>query len=262
MGHAAIASVLATIFAGVIAGFFGATVGVELAHVWFIVKAASAAPRIVVAVGYKQERVREIVLQRPWVLYSVISLDGAIWGCAGLAVVGVPADVASALVGCLAVVATVATLGLQSQLRATALFATPIIALTVAGLLLRFDGFGLFASAGLGLLIIQLWVSAFSAEKRLAREFLSQEQLSHALRLQSQTAERLERTTEQLRREGAVKSMFLGTMSHELRTPLHGILGVTAMMKRDRQDPVSLSRLGIVQSQGEHPVSYTHLTLP
>src|SRR5664279_2379074 len=156
MGHAAIASVLATIFAGVIAGFFGATIGVELAKVWFIAKAASAAPRIVVAVGYKQERVREIVLQRPWVLYSVI-------------------------------------------------------ALTVAGLLLRFDGFGLFASVGLGLLIIQLWVSAFSAEKRLAREFLSQEQLSHALQLQSQTAERLERTTEQLRREGAVKSMFLGT---------------------------------------------------
>ena len=252
MGHAAIASVLATIFAGVIAGFFGATIGVELAKLWFIAKAASAAPRIVVAVGYKQQRVREIVLQRPWVLYSVIALDGAIWGCAGLAVVHVPADVASALVACLAVVATVATLGLQSQLRATALFATPVIALTVAGLLLRFDGFGVFASVGLGLLIIQLWVSAFSAEKRLAREFLSQEQLSHALQLQSRTAERLERTTEQLRREGAVKSMFLGTMSHELRTPLHGILGVTAMMKRERQDPVSLSRLGIVQSQGEH----------
>ncbi len=252
MGHAAIASVLATIFAGVIAGFFGVTIGVELAKVWFIAKAASAAPRIVVAIGYKQERVREIVLQRPWVLYFVIALDGAIWGCAGLAVMRVPADVASALVACLAVVATVATLGLQSQLRATALFATPVIALTVAGLLLRFDGFGLFASVGLGLLIIQLWVSAFSAEKRLAREFLSQEQLSHALRLQSQTAERLERTTEQLRREGAVKSMFLGTMSHELRTPLHGILGVTAMMKRDRPDSVSMSRLGIVQSQGEH----------
>ncbi|HZV93794.1 MAG TPA: ATP-binding protein, partial [Caldimonas sp.] len=30
------------------------------------------------------------------------------------------------------------------------------------------------------------------------------------------------------------------------------ILGVTAMMKRDHQDPVSLSRLGIVQAQGEH----------
>src|SRR5205085_4354244 len=62
----------------------------------------------------------------------------------------------------------------------------------------------------------------------------------------------LARTSEQLRREGAVRSMFLGTMSHELRTPLHGILGVTAMMKRDRQDAVSMSRLGILQAQGEH----------
>src|SRR5205085_96148 len=84
------------------------------------------------------------------------------------------------------------------------------------------------------------------------RECLSHERLSQALQLQSMTAERLERTSEQLRREGAVKSMFLGTMSHELRTPLHGILGVTAMMKRDQQDAVALSRLGIVQAQGEH----------
>lgn len=252
LGHSAIAAVLATLFAGVIAAFFAPTVGVGLAQAWFAAKAASAAPRLLVAVGYKQDRVRETLRKRPWVLYSTIVLDGAIWGLAGLASVRAPADVASALVACLAVVATVATLGLQVQLLATALFVTPILGLTIAGLLLRFDGLGLFASIGLGLLIIQLWASAFATGKRLVREFLSHEQLSQALKLQSETAERLERTSEQLRREGAVKSMFLGTMSHEFRTPLHGILGVTAMMKRDRPDPVTLSRLGIVQAQGEH----------
>ena len=72
----------------------------------------------------------------------------------------------------------------------------------------------------------------YSTGKRLVREFLAHEQLSQALQLQSQTAERLAQTTEQLRREGAVKSMFLGTMSHELRTPLHGILGITALIGR------------------------------
>lgn len=252
LGHSAIAAALATIFAGVIAAFFAPTVGVGLAQAWFAAKAASAAPRILVAVGYKQDRVREILRKRAWVLYSTILLDGAIWGIAGLASVHAPADAASALVACLAVVATVATLGLQVRLLATALFVTPILGLTIAGLLLRFDGLGLFASAGLGLLIIQLWASAFATGKRLVREFRSHEQLSQALQLQSETAERLERTSEQLRREGAVKSMFLGTMSHEFRTPLHGILGVTAMMKRDRPDPVTLSRLGIVQAQGEH----------
>lgn len=252
LGHSAIAAVLATIFAGVIAAFFAPTVGAGLAQAWFVAKAASAAPRIVVAVGYKQDRVREILRKSPWVLYSTIVLDGAIWGLAGLASVHAPAAAASALVACLAVVATVATLGLQVQLLATALFVTPILGLTIAGLLLRFDGLGLFASVGLSLLIIQLWASAFATGKRLVREFLSHEQLSQALQLQSETAERLERTSEQLRREGAVKSMFLGTMSHEFRTPLHGILGVTAMMKRDRPDPLTLSRLGIVQAQGEH----------
>src|SRR4030095_5931399 len=34
--------------------------------------------------------------------------------------------------------------------------------------------------------------------------------------------------------------------------PRRGILGITAMMSRERQDPLSLSRLGIVQAQGEH----------
>ena len=252
LGHSAIAAALATIFAGVIAAFFAPTVGVGLAQAWFVAKAASAAPRILVAVGYKQDRVREILRQRPWVLYSTILVDGAIWGLAGLASARAPADAASALVACLAVVATVATLGLQVQLLATALFVTPILGLTIAGLLLRFDSLGLFASVGLSLLIVQLWASAFATGKRLVREFLSREQLSQALQLQSQTAERLERTSEQLRRESAVKSMFLGTMSHEFRTPLHGILGVTAMMKRDRPDRVSLSRLCIVQAQGEH----------
>jgi signal transduction histidine kinase/ActR/RegA family two-component response regulator len=252
LGHSAIAAVLATIFAAVIAAFFAPTVGAGLAKAWFAAKAASAAPRLLVAVGYKQDRVREILRKRPWVLYSTILLDGTIWGIAGLASVHAPAEAASALVACLAVVATVATLGLQVQLLATALFVTPILGLTVAGLLLRFDSLGLFASVGLSLLIIQLWASAFATGKRLVREFLSREQLSQALQLQSETAERLERTSEQLRRESAVKSKFLGTMSHEFRTPLHGILGVTAMMKRDRPDPVSLSRLGIVQAQGEH----------
>jgi CheY-like chemotaxis protein len=46
--------------------------------------------------------------------------------------------------------------------------------------------------------------------------------------------------------------MFLGTMSHELRTPLHGILGVTAMLKSEEQDPIALTRLGILNAQGEH----------
>ena len=95
-------------------------------------------------------------------------------------------------------------------------------------------------------------MSGYATEKRLTREFLSREQLSQSLQIQSETAKRLEETSDQLRRQSAVKSMFLGTMSHELRTPLHGILGVTSMMRRDHADADSAYRLGIIQAQGEH----------
>jgi signal transduction histidine kinase/ActR/RegA family two-component response regulator len=252
MGHAAIASVLATLFAVLIAAFDGPQLGVAAAQLWLGAKVAAAAPRIVVGVGYKQEPVRDLIRARPWLLYWTLAVDGILWGVAGLAVVGAAVDAASALVACLAVVATVATLGLQVQLRATVLFTAPILLLTIVGLALRLDGFGAFAAIGLGLLTLQLSASAFGAERRLAREVLSLEQLSRALALQRETAERLERTTEQLRREGSVKSMFLGTMSHELRTPLHGILGITAMLKREPLNSGSLSRLAIIEAQGEH----------
>jgi signal transduction histidine kinase/CheY-like chemotaxis protein len=252
LAHSAVAAVLATAFAGLIAIFFEPTFGGTLAKAWFAAKVASAVPRFLLALGYKHDRVRGLIQRSGSVLYFTIALDGVVWGLAGLASVRAPVDAASALVACLAVVATVATLGLQVRLLATAIFVTPIIALSSVGLLLRFDSLGFFASAGLSLLVVQLWVSGYSTERRLAKEFLSREQLSKSLQLQLETAEQLKEASEQLRRQSAVKSMFLGTMSHELRTPLHGILGVTAMMRRDHQDPDSALRLGIVQAQGEH----------
>jgi signal transduction histidine kinase/ActR/RegA family two-component response regulator len=252
LSHSSVAAVIATAFAGLIAVFFAPVFGALLAKAWFVAKVLSAAPRLALALGYKHARVRGTVQKSGAVLYVSLALDGIVWGVAGLASVRAPADAASALVACLAVVATVATLGLQVRLLATAIFVTPLLTLTVIGLLLRFDGLGAFASAGLSLLLIQLWVSAYSTEKRLAREFLSREQLSKSLQVELETAERLKETSEQLRRQSAVKSMFLGTMSHELRTPLHGILGVTSMLKRDRPNSETAYRLGIIQAQGEH----------
>ena len=78
LSHSAIAAVLATVFAAVIAAFFAPAIGAGLVKAWFAEKAASAAPRLLVAIGYKQDRVREIVRKRPWVLHSTILLDGAI----------------------------------------------------------------------------------------------------------------------------------------------------------------------------------------
>jgi signal transduction histidine kinase/ActR/RegA family two-component response regulator len=252
LAHSAVAAVLATAFAWLIAVFLEPVFGALLVHAWFAAKVLSAAPRFALALAYRNLRARATIQRRASLLYWTLALDGIIWGLAGLASARAPADAASMLVACLAVVATVATLGLQVRLLATAIFVTPLLALSVVGLLLRFDGLGAFASAGLALLIVQLWVSGYSTEKRLTREFLSREQLSKSLQIQSETARRLEETSDQLRRQSAVKSMFLGTMSHELRTPLHGILGVTSMMRRDHGDADSAYRLGIIQAQGEH----------
>ncbi|MEO8311811.1 MAG: ATP-binding protein [Caldimonas sp.] len=252
LSHSAVAAVLATAFAGLIAVFLEPVFGAFLVRAWFAAKVLSAAPRLALALAYKNPRARATIQNKGSILTWSLAVDGVVWGLAGLASARAPADAASALVACLAVVATVATLGLQVRLLATAIFVTPLLALSVLGLLLRFDGLGAFASAGLALLIVQLWVSGYSNEKRLAREFLSGEQLAKSLQIQSDTARRLEETSDQLRRQSAVKSMFLGTMSHELRTPLHGILGVTSMMRRDHSDADSAYRLGIIQAQGEH----------
>jgi signal transduction histidine kinase/ActR/RegA family two-component response regulator len=252
LAHSAVAAVLATGFAWLIAVFMEPVFGALLVHAWFAAKVLSAAPRFALALAYKNPRARATIQKRGSILYWTLALDGIIWGLAGLASARAPAEAASALVACLAVVAAVATLGLQVRLLATAIFVTPLLVLSVVGLLLRLDGLGAFASAGLALLIVQLWVSGYATEKRLRREFLSREQLSHSLQIQSDTAKRLEETSDQLRRQSAVKSMFLGTMSHELRTPLHGILGVTSMMRRDHGDADSAYRLGIIQAQGEH----------
>ncbi len=252
LGHSAVAAVLATAFAGVIAVFFEPVFGSTWVKAWFAAKVLSAVPRFLLACGYKLDRLRGSIQRTSSLLYLSIAVDGVVWGLAGLASFRAPPDAASALVACLAVVATVATLGLQVRLLATAIFVTPVLVLSVGGLLLRLDSLGLFASCGLALLLVQLWASGYTTERRLAREFLAQEALKKTLRLQFETAEQLKETGDQLRRQSAVKSLFLGTMSHELRTPLHGILGVAAMMKRDRQDPDSAYRLGIVQAQGEH----------
>jgi signal transduction histidine kinase len=252
LAHSEVAALLSTAFAAVIAIFFAPVLGATWVRLWLAAKIVSAAPRVLLALAYKHEWTKRSIRRSSSILYFTIALDGVIWGLAGLASVHAPADAASALVACLAVVAAVATLGLQVRFLATAIFVTPLLALSIVGLLLRADSFGAFASVGLCLLVVQLWVSGFSTERRLAREFLSREQLSKSLEIQRETAERLEETSEQLRRQSAVKSMFLGTMSHELRTPLHGILGVTAMLKREHQDVGASYRLGLIQAQGEH----------
>lgn len=252
LGHSAVAGVLSTVFAGMIAIFLEPAFGEVLVKGWFAAKALSALPRVLLALAYKSSRIRTRIKRGSLLLYSTIAMDGVVWGLPGFVGAHAPTEVASVLVACLAIVATVATLGLQVRLLATGIFVTPILIMCILGLVIRNDSFGFFASTSLALLLLQLWYTSFTTQRRLTREFMSREQLSQALKAQRDTAQQLAETGEQLQRQSAVKSMFLGTMSHELRTPLHGILGVTAMMKRDAHDSEADYRLGIIQAQGKH----------
>jgi signal transduction histidine kinase/ActR/RegA family two-component response regulator len=252
LGHSAVAGVLSTVFAGMIAVFLEPAFGEILVKGWFAIKASSALPRVLLALAYRSTSIRARLAGSGLLLYSTIAVDGVVWGLAGFVGAHTATDVASVLIACLAIVATVATLGLQVRLLATGIFVTPILTMCIGGLIIRNDSFGFFASAGLALLLLQLWYTSFTTQRRLAREFMSREQLSLALKAQRDTAQQLAETGEQLKRQSAVKSMFLGTMSHELRTPLHGILGVTSMMTRDTQNAEQAYRLGIIQAQGQH----------
>ena len=85
----------------------------------------------------------------------------------------------------------------------------------------------------------------FLAHSRIA---LALQERSNALNEASASKCELEAALEQLKRQSAVKSLFLGTMSHELRTPLHGILGMAELLEKGKMEPLEKHRLGLIRA--------------
>lgn len=271
--HVSKASFISTVFALALVIYLTPVFGAAAAHAWFVLKALVSALRFGLAQAYKSDRLRSRPALANALVVGSLAVDGAIWGFAGVWGVHERSEVVSLLVACLSSVAMLATFGLQVRQQATAAYVVPMLAPMAIALAGRGDALGFFGACGALLVLTQTLVTGFASEKRLMREFMLHERTSLALEERSKalqlasaskadlevalaqtskTAAALELALEQVRRQSAVKAVFLGTMSHELRTPLHGILGLAELAQREVKNPVAAHRLRLIRSSGSH----------
>ena len=258
-GHMASASLISTVAALALVVFLTPTFGSAYTRAWFTMKAAVALGRFGLAQAYKANRFRERPRLANRLMLVSLALDGAIWGFAGVWGSTASGVVVALLVACLSCVAMLATFGLQVRRQATAAYVVPMLVPLSIALAIRWDAVGAFTAVGTILVLVQTLVTGYASERRLSQEFLAREETAQALRERSaalaqasQTSEELERALEQVRRQSAVKALFLGTMSHELRTPLHGILGVAEVLQREASDPAVKHKLDLILGSGSH----------
>jgi signal transduction histidine kinase/FixJ family two-component response regulator len=250
--HVASASVISTTFALLLALYLTPTFGVPATYTWFACKAGIAAARFMLAHAYRARRIGQRVETAHALLIGSLALDGAIWGVAGLGVIHASAEIVCLLIACLSSVAMLATFGLQVRQRATASYVVPLLLPMTLMLAWRGDAFGIFLAVGTLLILVQTLVTGYASEQRMLREFVAHEQTAQALLDRSDAMTKLEQALDQVRRQSAIKALFLGTMSHELRTPLHGILGLTELLSQQMMEPVARHRLELIQSSGRH----------
>ena len=242
--HAAVGTIVATVFAVLMAIQFRDTMGAALVDLWIALKIIVALTRVIQAHVFRR---RGFPGGRAWRLstYWLLALDGAVWGAAGSRMMGADIATASLAIASLGCVACVATFGLQVSRVATTAYVVPIIVPMVVGLLGRADQVGLYYALGLCLLLLQMLVTASRSHLKFAEMFLLR---VHTARISAERAAALEL----VQRQSAVKSQFLGTVSHELRTPIHGMLGIARLVHVESSDELVKKRMELVESSGTH----------
>jgi signal transduction histidine kinase/AmiR/NasT family two-component response regulator len=242
--HAAIGTLIATAFAGVMTVYFRGAVEPRLVYVWLAMKMLVAAPRVLQAQIFKR---RGFPGGTAWrrATYGLLALDGAVWGLAGFWLMRADATTASLAIASFVGIACVATFGLQPSRLATAAYVMPIIVPMIGGTLMRADPLGLYCAISLSLLLMQMLLTASRSQAKLSEVFLLR---IHSARISAEKAEALEL----VQRQSAVKSQFLGTVSHELRTPIHGMLGVARLVHVESRDALVKKRMELVEASGTH----------
>ena len=242
--HATAATLVATTFAVIMALHFGATIAPKLVYGWMAAKVAVAACRVTQAQLY---RLRGSPGGRGWrgATYSMLALDGAVWGVAAFYLMDWQPMVASLAIASFVGIACVATFGLQVSRVATAAYVVPIIVPMILGMLARGDALGVYCSLALSLLLMQMLITAVRSDSKFSEVFLLR---IHAANISVERAQALELA----QRQSATKSQFLGTVSHELRTPIHGILGAARLVHVESGDPLVKKRMELIEASGTH----------
>ncbi len=252
--HVIRAAVINSALAGLLASFLAPTFGWMATHVWLAVKLTNSVVRVLAALACSRSNwlLARDGFSRPLTL-TLLALDGAIWGAAGAWCAFGPSEIACLTCAVLCSVALMATHGFNTMASASVAYVTPMLVPLAIAVLLRGDALGVFVSLGTVLVLLQSIVTSFASERRLRREFLAHEATEEARIRETRNAEALAAALLEVKRQGAVKSLFLGTMSHELRTPLHGILGLTQLVRtQTADDPIVQHRLALVEASGTH----------
>ena len=146
-----------------------------------------------------------------------------------------------------------ATHGFNTMSAASDSYVTFMLVPLAIAVALRGDALGLFVSMGTILVLLQSIVTSHASERRLRSEFSAHEATEEARQRETRNAEALAVALLEVKRQGAVKSLFLGTMSHELRTPLHGILGLAQLVRKQTSADLQVQHhLTLLESSGTH----------
>ena len=228
--HATVGTIAATTFAVIMAIHFAGIYGWRTIQFWVALKLLVAIPRVIQAQVFRR---RGFPGGNGWRrgTYWLLAIDGAVWGAAGLWLMGLDTATTSLAIASLGGVVCVATFGLQVSKVATAAYVAPIMLAMIYGLLNRADPFGAYCALGLSLFLAQVLITAMRSEEKLSEVF------------------RLRILVE---RQSASKSQLLGTVSHELRTPIHGMLGMARLVHVESADPLVKKRMEIVEASGMH----------
>ncbi len=239
--HIATASVTSTLFALALSIFLAPTIGPVAAHAWFVVKLVVAGPRFAMGRYFTRTGRFPLYPRTRNTLFVLFAIDGLVWAAAGVWGSREAPETAILVLACLTTICAIATLGIQTDLKATAACVVPVLAPSVIAFAVRGDALGLFGACAGAFILAQVLLSSRGSERRLKLEIHTRRQWEASVAERSAIAQEAARV-EAMRETLVARSVFLAKVSHELRSPIQSIVSSLDVleMRSDRatDDPL------------------------